>query len=156
MHRFCWKGADVLALIEEARTAPLRRRSYSSRIEAAGLDNVHPSTPEEWAEYDRRLEDAAPAAAADVPPQLIFVQEHGVYLMSNAELGGIQNGALVFYANGYNPDVDGFNAATIEGDFAEYLDASDFEQVQHDDIFEIRFDPRHDSFDIVVLSHTHR
>lgn len=145
-YQFVWRGADILALIEEAKTAEMRTLSYRERLDRAGVTDDVPF--EEWDATVSRI----PVAAADVDPKLVFVHDNGVYMMSNAAKGGVQNGALIFYAAGYNPDVDGEDAYVMGDDFAEYLDIGWIEEnnLRPNDRFVIELDPYGDNLGISI------
>lgn len=146
-YRFVWKGADILALIEEAKTAKERNMSYAERLERAGIKEGSVSLADEVL-----LLQNVPTAAPDVTPKLVFVHDDGVYMMSNAAKGGRRNGALVFYAEGYNPEIDSDHAWVLGDDFAEYIEIDWIEKnnLRPDDRFLIMLDPYADTYEMMI------
>jgi hypothetical protein len=80
----------------------------------------HMTTATEWGRgYDDDDEH-------DARPQLIFVKDEGIYLMSNGLPEDIVEGETLFvaYAEGYDPTVETDNTwhAVSGDDFAEFID----------------------------------
>jgi hypothetical protein len=80
----------------------------------------HMTTATEWGRgYDDDDEH-------DARPQLIFVKDQGIYLMSNGLPRDIVAGetSFVAYAEGYDPSVETYNTwDTVSGDdFGEFID----------------------------------
>jgi hypothetical protein len=114
--RFEFEGAEVRALLAESRDAAERLFTEAQRWVAAGVD-LHGENPD--------LDDDLDLPESGAPPGLWLMNDHGVYLRSNAIDPG---GETVAYARGYRAEVQVGDDATCE-----FIDAAPLEQLQPDD-----------------------
>ena len=92
--RYEFDGAEVVALLEEAREAAEREMTEAQRFVAAGVDLT--AAPSEG--WDGDLDEVS----GDVPPGVWLMNDRGVYLRSNAKS---RPGGRVAYARGFRADV---------------------------------------------------
>lgn len=138
MYEFRWKGKDILELVDEAKKAAKRSPSYTDKEARTDVD---------W-EKEGHVHES-------VPPQLVWVHDEGVYMMSNAEvLEGVK--PLVKYAEGWNPKVVGWENAYLPGDdFAEFIDLGEnlFAKLKPQDVFIIQLTNPHASDFQMIVEH---
>lgn len=91
--RFEFEGAEVLALVEEARDADERLWTEAQRYVAAGID-----LNADAVDWDGEVDHPETGA----PPGLWLMNDRGVYLRSNAAGHG---GERVAYARGYRAEL---------------------------------------------------
>jgi hypothetical protein len=77
--RYEFDGDEVLALLEESRSAEVRLMTEAQRFLAAGVD-IHSQADQ----HDMDIDHPGTGAA----PGLWIMNDRGVYLRSNAEKGG--------------------------------------------------------------------
>ncbi|HEX2201656.1 MAG TPA: DUF3085 domain-containing protein [Longimicrobium sp.] len=112
--RYEFEGAEVLALVEESRSAAERVMTEAQRYVAAGVD-LH----DEDADFDVDDVDDHPETGA--PPGLWLMNDRGVYLRSNAKR---RDGDAVAYARGFRADVQ-----VGDEPICEFLDAAPLAQL---------------------------
>ncbi len=111
MEKYEFEGAEVRALVEEARAAKERLMTEAQRYLAAGID-LH---AEQAADWDGEVDH--PGTGAD--PGLWLMNDRGVYLRSNAKT---RDAGSVAYARGYRGDIAVGDEPTCEFIAADTLD----------------------------------
>jgi hypothetical protein len=119
--RYEFAGAEVLALVEETNRASERLMTEAQRLVAAGVDLKTGEIPEDPVDH--------PGTGA--PPGLWLMNDHGVYLRSNASEGGEQ----VAYAAGYRAEV-----GVGDEPMCEFVDAGPLGQLRPDDTLVVTLD----------------
>jgi hypothetical protein len=115
--RFEFEGSEVLALVDEAQAADEHLYTEAQRYVAAGIDLKAPAGGDEWSDSVDHPETGA-------PPGLWLMNDHGVYLRSNASGGGER----VAYARGYRAEVQ-----VGDEPYCEFIDAGPLAQVRPGD-----------------------
>ena len=90
-------------------------------------------------------------------PQIMFVHDQGIYLMSNGNAEPLPEGQRVIYAKGFDPSKVDFDlwyerARDVVGgdDFAEYFDTADIVIPDHATAFTIKVTTRHITLGFIV------
>ena len=125
MEKYEFEGAEVRALVEEARAAKERLMTEAQRYLAAGID-LHA----EQVEWDGEVDH--PGTGAD--PGLWQMNDHGVYLRSNAKK---RNDDSVAWARGFRGDVQVGDESTCE-----FISAAMLDPVQPGDTLVVTLDER--------------
>jgi hypothetical protein len=123
--RYEFEGAEVRALVEESRAAPVRLMTEAQRYLAAGID-LHA----EQTEWDGDVDH--PGTGAE--PGLWLMNDRGVYLRSNAKN---RDPGSVAYARGFRGDVP-----VGDEPACEFIDAATLDPVRPGDTLVVTLDER--------------
>ena len=123
--RYEFEGAEVLALVEESRAAPVRVMTEAQRYLAAGID-LHAEQAEWNGEVDH------PGTGAQ--PGVWLMNDRGVYLRSNAKN---RDAGSVAYARGYRGEVP-----VGDEPACEFIDAATLDPVRPGDTLVVTLDER--------------
>lgn len=125
MQRYEFEGAEVQALVQEARDAPVRLMTEAQRYVAAGVD-LHAE--------DAALDEDVDHPGTGAEPGLWLMNDRGIYLRSNAQR---RREDSVAWARGYRGTMQVGDEA-----FCEYIDAAPLAQVRAGDTLIVTLDER--------------